>query len=133
MDDDIWRSRCRRYAQARAVMTSRQVEMRTRSRRETAATAVRLCTPPGKRRVLSVVLTRVVIPRQAQNLYVTAGRTSEGEAIRGRMAGVVETDGFGRVGVDPHHPLSGHVDEGSRLDGPLHTATVETDRHRFHA
>src|SRR3954464_6386443 len=81
MDDDIWRSRCRRYAQARAVMTSRQVEMRTRSRRETAATAGRLCTPPGKWGVLSVVLTGRVIPRQAQNLYGTHG-SRHGERAR---------------------------------------------------
>src|SRR5690348_9396293 len=66
IDDDIWRSRRTRYSQARAVTSARQVEMSMRSRRESAAIDGALRTPPGKRRVLSVVLSARVIPGETE-------------------------------------------------------------------
>src|SRR5205807_2102075 len=116
-----------RYDQASAVMRTMQPEMRMRSRCESAATADGLCTSPGKRRVLSVVLTARVIPGQTERAYVAFDGMSEREPIRSRMARVIEIERLGRVGVDPHRTLSGHVEEGPRLDRPLHAAPIELD------
>ena len=65
--------------------------MRTRSRRETAATGDVLCTPPRKWRVLSVVHAARVVPRQAERVYVALRRTSEREAIHELTHGKVRT------------------------------------------
>src|SRR5437764_2609491 len=122
-----------RYDQESAVMRTMQPEMRMRSRCESAATADGLCTSPGKRRVLSVVLAARVVPRQTERAYVTFHRMSEREAIRSRMARVVEIERLGRVGVDPHRPFSSHVEQARRLDGPFHAIPIKPDGRRFHA
>src|SRR5882672_2013122 len=106
-------------------MKTMQPEMRMRSRRESAAIADGLCTSPGKRRVLAVVLAARVIPRQTERAYVALDGMSEREPIRSRMAGVVEIQRLSRVGIDPHRPFSGHVEQARRLDGPLHAAPIE--------
>src|SRR2546426_11913988 len=62
IDEDIWRSRWSRYAQASAVMITIQVEMRTRSRRGRAAAADDRLRTPGKRRVLAGVLAAEIVP-----------------------------------------------------------------------
>src|SRR5437667_8389520 len=112
-------------------MRTIQPEMKMRSRCESAATADGLCTSPRKRRVLPVVLAARVIPRQTERAYVTFHRMCEREAIRRRMARVVEIEWLGRVGVDPHRAFSGHVEQAPRLDGPLHAAPIEADGRRF--
>src|SRR5712692_5597982 len=100
-------------------MRTMQVEMRRRSRRESAAIDDGLCTPPGKRRVLSVVLSASIIPRQTKRAHVALRCMGEREAIRGRMAGVVEMERLRRVGIDSLGRLSRDLDEARRLDGPL--------------
>src|SRR3989442_7629866 len=114
-------------------MRTMQPEMRMRSRSESAATADGLCTSPGKRRVLSVVLTARVIPRQTERVYVTFHRMSEREPIRSRMARVVEIERLGLVGADAHRPLSGHVEHARRLVRTLPGASIEIRRSPFHA
>src|SRR5260221_6348618 len=118
---DIWRSRWKRYAQARAVRRTRQLEMTTRSRPESAA--VRLSAFPGEGRVLTVVFSGHVVPRESERVHVTPGRVRERERIRGRMAGVLEPQL--RIGVQALGALGGHVDEVRRPDGPFRARAIE--------
>src|ERR1043166_4128780 len=111
-----------RYTQARAVMTTMQAGMRTRSRRERAPVGNKLSTPPGKRRVLSVVLAARVVPRQTERLHVALRGMGEGKAIRGRMTRVIQVQRLRGIGIDTLGALSGHVNEARRLHGPFGSA-----------
>ena len=132
IDEDIWRSRWIRYAQASAVMITMQVEMRTRSRRGRAAADDRLGTP-GKRRVLSVVLAANIVPRQTEGVDVALRGVGKGEAVRSRVTRVFQIEWLSGVRVDSLGALSRHVDEARRSDGPLDSVATKLNWRRFHA
>src|SRR5690349_7733084 len=109
------------------------LEIRTRSRRERVATGNRLCTPPGKGRVLSVVLAAHVVPGQAERVHVALRGMCEREAVGGRMARVVEVKRLRCVGIKPLGALSRHVNEARRIYGPPGSAAVKADRRQLDA
>jgi len=114
-----------------AAIGARQIEIRTP--RVSVASMARLRTPPGKRRVLSVVLSGDVIPRQAERVHVALRRVGQGKTIRRRMSGVVEMKGLCRVRIDPSGSRGRHVDQTRCLHGPCHAVIIEPDRRGFDA
>src|SRR5204863_9772930 len=114
-------------------MRAREIQMTRRSRRERAATVERLYTPPGKRRVLSVVQTGHVVPIQTERVHMALRGMCQGEPIRRRMARVVEMKRIGRGWIDPHCARRRHVDEVRCSYGPRGAAARETDRRRLNA
>ena len=109
------------------MMRTTVARMRTRSRRERTAAGNELSTPPGKRRVLSVVFAGDIVPRQTERMHVALRRMGEGEAIGGRMPRVIEVQRLGGIGIDTLGALSGHINEVRRLHGPLRPAAIEAE------
>src|SRR5437868_10243846 len=107
--------------------------MRSRSRRErTAASDDELSTLPGKRRVLSVVLSGDIVPREAQCMNMTLRGMRERDAISGRMTRVVEVQRLGGGRIDALGAFSGHIHQFRRLHRPLGPVAMEANRRRFH-
>src|SRR5262245_13599361 len=98
-----------------------------RSRHETAATAGRLRTPPGERRVLSVVLTADIVPRQPQRVNVAVRGVRDGEPVRGRVARAVEMQRLSRVGTDSNHTGADHFNRSGSTHRPFVMLPVEVN------
>ena len=65
--------------------------------------------PPGKRRVLSVVLTTHIVPLETERVHVALRRFGQRKTIRGRMARVIEVERLGSVGIDSFDAFGRHV------------------------
>ena len=87
--DGIWRPNRIKYTHARAVTKRIAATMRNRSRREAEAGCSALCTAPGERRVLTVVLSAAVVPLEPECPNMAARSMGKREATRGRMTRVV--------------------------------------------
>src|SRR5436309_12098924 len=108
-------------------MSTMQLTMTARPRREGTATGDGLRATPGKRRVLTIVLSACVIPTQPQGVHVALQCMREGKPVRRRMPRVVQVERLGEVGVDPAGSFGGHVDELGGRDRPLGTRAIEAD------
>src|SRR4051794_38101617 len=100
-----------RYAHASAVIRRMQLPISKRSRRKPGAIAVELCTAPGERRELSVVLSAEIFPGEAKRTDVALRRARKRKAIGRGMSRVVEVQRLGSGRIHAHRSRGGHVDQ----------------------